>query len=306
MNRRREDTPRRSHPSGFALLPVLAIIAGGAALALILTESARDAAGSSENRVSLRRGAWQAEGCLQALVATAIRSISEREPAASYAWRTLDSTLLALPPAECAVRVTALGNGLSVNLASHAQLVALLTSATIPAAQADSMADALVDWRDTNDVALPSGAERAWYGGQGRSGPRNAPLSTAEELSLVRGFEDERVPYAWLTAENGRLFVARAPDAVLSAALDLPAAAVADARRQGGGVPKLSVLRAMQPRPPVGPPGGAAGLEFTEDPDGWVVQCTAAFGLPPVPVTVEYLLVRSGSRLALLRRRSWP
>lgn len=297
---------RRSQRPGFALLPVLAIMAGGAALALVLTGAARDAAGSSENRIALRRGAWRAEGCLQALVAAASEAIDQGEPAASNAWRALDSTLLAQPVAECMVRVEALGTGLSINLASHDQLVALLTFAAIPPVQADSMADALIDWRDTNEVALPAGAEREWYKAQGRPGPRNAPLNASDELSLVRGFDDARVPLTMMTTENGRLFVPRAPDIVLAAALGIPLSAVADARRQSGGAPKLSVLRAMQPRQHGGPPMGAAGVELSEDPDGWIVECSAAVGLPPVSVTVEYLLVRSGSRLALLRRRSWP
>ncbi len=51
----------------------------------------------------------------------------------------------------------------------------------------DAMADAILDWIDPDDSARPSGAEEAYYAGQGLPyGPRNGIPAVLEELLLVR------------------------------------------------------------------------------------------------------------------------
>lgn len=54
--------------------------------------------------------------------------------------------------------------------------------------QAESLADAILDWRDKDDLTHLKGAEKEDYEDAGRSyGPRNKPFQTLEELALVLG-----------------------------------------------------------------------------------------------------------------------
>jgi type II secretory pathway component PulK len=67
-----------------------------------------------------------------------------------------------------------------------AELARLLAAVGLDA----RLAAAVADWTDTDDVARPDGAERDWYARLPTPRlPRNAPLRSVSELSLVRGFE---------------------------------------------------------------------------------------------------------------------
>ena len=70
------------------------------------------------------------------------------------------------------------------------------------------LADAVLDWTDTDDVARPHGAERRWYERQRPArAPANRPLGSVGELLLVRGI-DARVleqlrPFVTAAGEDG-------------------------------------------------------------------------------------------------------
>jgi len=77
-----------------------------------------------------------------------------------------------------------------VNAADAPLLAALIRAIGVPAARADALAAAIVDWRDADDLSLPQGAERAQYIAAGLPyAPRNAPFETLAELQLVLGME---------------------------------------------------------------------------------------------------------------------
>jgi len=60
----------------------------------------------------------------------------------------------------------------------------------------DALVDALVDWRDGDDIVTGSGAEAAQYASAGFAhGPRNAPLQSVDELGQVLGFTPELVDW---------------------------------------------------------------------------------------------------------------
>ena len=310
-------SPRKAFHSGragFALLPVLSIVVGGAALAVVLVGITRDAAAASENRIALRRAEWRAEGCTQALMSRATDQISIAEPAASGNWRSLDSAIAGPPEVQggCECSLTAFSSALPINLASERQLHALFQSAGFGDAEADSLAAAVADWRDSDDVARPAGAESVWYSSRSRARPRNGPMDSAAELALVRGFGDPRVPWHDLSADNSRVFLARASDEVLGALFELRAADVHAMRLQAGRASRVSDFRSgpAVARPPFGgAPGGSASeprVEATDDPDGWEGTCSASDGVPPVTATVRVRLVRSGPRVALVRRVAEP
>jgi general secretion pathway protein K len=52
------------------------------------------------------------------------------------------------------------------------------------------LADSLLDWVDSDDRALPGGAEQNFYASVGRI-CKNAPLDSPRELLLIRGFKPE-------------------------------------------------------------------------------------------------------------------
>lgn len=294
--------------AGFALLPVLAIVAGGTALGVVLVGLSRDAAGASENRVALRRTAWLAEGCAQSVIALESTLLAVPEPGASASWRALDSALADPTHAtsECGCQLTALGTALSINQASSTQVLALLSGSGIPSAQAESLTAALVDWRDTDQVVSKNGAEAGWYHSQGRATPRNGPFGAMSELALVRGFGDPRIPWHLLTTEGGRLYLARAPSEVIAASVGLEAGAVEALRAQSTGPLRTEAVRPLIESGRTLARGVPVALDATDDPDGWVITCAASSGVPEVTSTIELLIARSGPRVALVRRRSWP
>jgi general secretion pathway protein K len=64
------------------------------------------------------------------------------------------------------------------------------------------LANALVDWMDSDDRALPGGGEQSFYASSGRV-CKNAPLDSLRELLLVRGFKPE---FLWGTRTQEGLF----------------------------------------------------------------------------------------------------
>ncbi len=58
--------------------------------------------------------------------------------------------------------------------------------------RAVKIADAILDWRDTNDLVRLHGAEKAQYQDEGlKYEPRNKPFQSIEELQLVLGVDQE-------------------------------------------------------------------------------------------------------------------
>lgn len=90
------------------------------------------------------------------------------------------------------------------------QYLALLDALDIGPAQAQALADALVDWIDSDQVRGPAGAEDIAYAGAG-AGYRTAGtlLSEASELRAIRGYDAP--VYSRL-----RPFVCALPDSALS------------------------------------------------------------------------------------------
>src|SRR5215211_3820962 len=83
--------------------------------------------------------------------------------------------------------------------------------------RATAMADALLDWRDEDDVPRAEGAEWEWYESVGRVTPRNAPLAHVAELQRVRGFESIDGLDSLIGVQPGRISLATATVSVLLA-----------------------------------------------------------------------------------------
>ncbi|NCT66780.1 MAG: general secretion pathway protein GspK [Rhodanobacteraceae bacterium] len=92
--------------------------------------------------------------------------------------------------AEIEVRITDDSGKIDINAADETMLANLFTARGVPLDKAQALADAVLDWRDPDDLARPNGAEIAEYKAAGLPyGPKNAPFDTVSELQQVLGMD---------------------------------------------------------------------------------------------------------------------
>ncbi|MEO8459126.1 MAG: type II secretion system protein GspK [Dokdonella sp.] len=90
--------------------------------------------------------------------------------------------------AQVDVRITDDAGKIDVNVADPAILKQLFMSIGVDEEKSDALADAIVDWRDPDDLVSLHGAEESDYRAAGLSyGPRNAPFEIVSELQQVLG-----------------------------------------------------------------------------------------------------------------------
>jgi len=277
---------------GFAMLTVLWLIAGLSAIAAASLALARVGAGASRNRILLVRAAWARNACEEILLAR----YAERGHVAP-----LDSIDLG-GGVWCDGAIEEAGTRLDLNRSTPEALRPLLGS--------DSLADALLDWRDPDDVPRPHGAEREWYAARSRRPPRNGPFADATELRLVRGFDSAAVRRLepLLTTSGGvEVDLNVAPPTVLATLPGLDAAAIATivTRRAVAPFGSTDELLALLPR------SSRAALlgryqEFTRRaayaPGRVLLRVRGAAGRPALVSGERLTVVPVPSRLAVVRR----
>ena len=309
----RSPSPRRTR-DGFALVSVLWILVGVSALALAANLAARQAVAAARNRADGAAAGWLAEGCLErarAALTDALLAAGDQPPGRTV-WGSMDDVVAESPAtAGCGIEMIPAGAALDVNAADGESLRRLLLALGTPPPSADSLADALLDWRDADSVPRPFGAEAGWYRAAGRAPPRNAALADVREIRRVRGWERIARVEAVLGTEPGRVPVSHAPAPVLAS---LPAfgpeavARVEAMRMRGDRAGELAEL--------IGglSPGAreAAMARYPEltgrvvmEPEAWIVRARAGAGTPPAVRVVEVRLVRAGPRAAIVRRKTW-
>src|SRR5690348_8668282 len=298
--------------SGFALLVVLSVMVGTVALGVALSARAGDAVATAQQRVRLTRGAWLADGCI-ARARSIIGDLLADDRTASRGWTRLDSLVAeAMAGTMCDVVAEPSGMRLDVNSSEPWQLQALFVAAGSSVARADSVVDALLDWRDPDDDPRSLGAERMWYDASGRPSPRNGPFVSQEELHLVRGLGPEIAAAAFLGVEHERIWLDRAPLPVIAALPGISAQTlevIAERRQFARPVGELAGLADDLP-------GAARALLLsryaelarltTHSPEAWTITSCATLGPLASKSCVEVRLVRAGLRAAVVRRRSWP
>ncbi len=160
---------------GFALLTVLWVVAALSGVAGATLALARAGSAASHNRITLTRAGWAREACAEIVLGR----------------YTPDSTVKGVDTVDlgrgawCRVEMVNTAATLDLNEASPEMLRSVLGN--------DTLADALLDWRDADDIVRPLGAEAEWYRSAGRREPRNTALADVRELTLVRGFDSTRV-----------------------------------------------------------------------------------------------------------------
>jgi type II secretory pathway component PulK len=298
------------------LLSVLWVLVGVSTLALAANLAAREAVAAARNRGDLAAAAWRAEGCLERARAAVTDALVEarREPSGTGAWGRMDGVVARSPllaEAGCAVEMIAAGAALNVNAADEATLRRLFAALGRTEAGADSLAHALLDWRDEDGVPRAWGAEAEWYRVHGLPLPRNGPFADVREVLRVRGFD--RLPGidTLLSAEPGRVPLSHAPPAVMAVLPGLgaeAAARLAELRMRGETVTDLaaftgSLSRGAQEEAMRNFPSlvGAVVVE----PEAWIVRARGGVGTPPVVSVVEARLMPAGERAAIVRRRTW-
>lgn len=81
---------------------------------------------------------------------------------------------------------------IDINRADKEQLLRLLNSINVDESKADSLSDAIMDWRDKDDLHRVNGAEKQQYEDAGlKYGPRNESFANKEEIQMVLGMTAE-------------------------------------------------------------------------------------------------------------------
>ena len=177
---------------GVALLLVLWALVLLGTLALGFSWSMRTEALAARNGIDETRAYFQARTGVSRAVAL-LRSLpADNVLAGPIAGEDDDASY--------EVRVESESGKVDVNLVGEEVLLEMLKKGGLPEEEAESVRDAILDWRDEDDVARPRGAERAEYAGMPEPvTPRNGKLRGVEELSFVKG----------VTKEFYRLFLSR-------------------------------------------------------------------------------------------------
>src|SRR5688500_17847294 len=191
---------------------------------------------------------------------------------------------------------------------------------------ADELAQAIMDWRDPDDLARPRGAEREAYERRGRLAlPANGPFREVEELLQVEGMTPERFakvrPYL-ATRGTGVVNLNSADEPVLRALPGMTDAMVARLLAMRSQGQRLRTVNELVPgaagRPAPGRPqrpgsGGSAGsevvrrLEQRASVDTREVELTlvARAGPQAVPVLVRAVVQRAGGNTSTVAWQTW-
>jgi len=177
---------------GFALvlvlwvLSLLTIMAGS--FALSMRREAGIVTGSSNN----------AQAAAIAESGLAVAELMLMHPDPLQRWHT-DGSIYQLDYADSKVRVRLLSEAGKVDLNSADQtlLQGLMVHAPVDEQLQTRLVNAILDWRDADDLVHIEGAEKEEYKDAGLSyGPRNKPFQSIEELQLVLGMNDQ--VFKWL------------------------------------------------------------------------------------------------------------
>lgn len=311
--------------SGFALLTVLLALAGVSVAALAVGVAARRTLAATMNQIAADRAYWAAEACSALMLDAATRFLTGtpvdlRDP--QRTWRGLDTRvgMIARDRAgvgSCTASLQSNGARLDVNRASGLELRRLLAVIGVPPIRGDSLAAALLDWRDPDNRPRAPGAEASWYRAHHREAPRNGPIAAIEEVHLIRGFSalsaGQRAELdTLLGTETSRIDLWHAPLAVL---LTLPgfspdvAGSIIALRRETpgvAGIPQLLSVASQPVRDSIDAHYAELIPQVATGPTEWVLMAQGYdTGAAPIRVHMELLLGFGGGRAAVLRRRYW-
>jgi general secretion pathway protein K len=169
---------------GIALILVLWVVALLAVIAGSFVYGARSTALVAGNLVSLAKARALADAGVH-------RGLYELAKPATDAerWKADSRThLFSLDEAEIQLVMRDESAKIDLNTANDALLKGLLLSAGLDEEQTNQLVDAILDWRDVDELTRPQGAERDRYEAMGLPYiPTNAAFQTVDELQRVIG-----------------------------------------------------------------------------------------------------------------------
>jgi type II secretion system (T2SS) protein K len=204
---------------GFALLAVLWVLTALSVLSGVALAVARTGSQATRNRILLARAGWAREACVEILLAhwaSPSSPLSGSSPPDPLSAMRRGGTAGRIGPTDlgrgtwCTARLEDPAAKLNVNLADREALLTTL-SAVSRQPSVDSLVDALLDWRDPDNIARTYGLETP--------ANRNGPLADVAELRYVRGFDSTlvtRLSALLTTRGTGVINVNAAPREVLA------------------------------------------------------------------------------------------
>lgn len=291
---------------GFALLAVLWLTAALSVIAGSALAVARTGLEASRNRIVLEREAWAREACIELLLG--------RWAGMDAAWGTAERIHRLEPQLDsvdlgeglwCSVRLDDPSARLNLNSADRDQLLTLLGS--------DSLADAILDWRDGDQVVRAHGVEGNWYRAHRRVEPGNRPFASVDELHLVHGFEHADAD--WLSARltvlgQGPINLNAAKPEVIQAALRPPEEVLALInRRRAVGLTISSLDELLSLASPIARRDLSARyqelmLRVSFAPTRLIAVATGHVATSPLSASATLTVVPLPERLAVIRRET--
>ena len=198
---------------GVALLLVLWALVLLGTLALGFSWSMRTDAMAARYGIDETRAYFQARTGVNRAVVLLASLPADNVLAASIAGKAGDASY--------EVRIESESGKVNVNLVDDGILLGMLRKAGLPEEEAEGVRDAILDWRDGDDVPRPFGAERAEYGRMTEPiSPRNGKIRGIGELMHVKGvtreFYDAFLSRVFTVQGNStQLSFLRAPEIVL-------------------------------------------------------------------------------------------
>jgi general secretion pathway protein K len=202
------------------------------------------------------------------------------------------------------------GEALNLNHCSADELRRLLVALRVDAGLADRISQAVLDWRDADDLRRARGAEQQDYArsGGGRK-PRNRPFATLSELQWVMGVTPELyeklAPFLTLLG-SGHVNLNRAPRPVLLSLPGMTESSVAILLGRHNDIHNLNDLLA---RLPSGPRTilldslSQLTPRVTFETDEVIIRSAGRVDGGAVRAWVEALVVRTGTTAHLVRQQ---
>ncbi|HYT05182.1 MAG TPA: hypothetical protein VEM13_09940 [Gemmatimonadales bacterium] len=231
---------------GFALIAALWLLVAISALTLEVSLVARDRRLAAANTVETAQARAAADAGLEHARARLVALLGPARQGILDPWRQPDSLFpgdVTLGDVRYHVALRDAGSALNLNRATETELRRFFMALRVDAGKADRLAQAIMDWRDPDDLRRARGAEREDYLRDGSPVlPRNGPFQSVAELAGVQGMTPEILdlarPYLTLLG-TGQVNLNAAPRPVL---LALPGIG-----EEAAGV----VLRRQQARRPI-------------------------------------------------------
>jgi general secretion pathway protein K len=178
---------------GIALVLVLWVLTLLTVMAVGLTAAQRTETALSENHIAAARFRAVSEAAIAFTVLVFAMPPPDAMDPDVVAWLPNGAPMpWRFGGVDLEVRVFNETSRIDLNEAPPEQLSALLEALGVDEDTAPSLAAAIVDWRDENDLALLNGAEDPDYRDVGLAvGAKDAPFAAVEELRQVLGMTDE-------------------------------------------------------------------------------------------------------------------